>query len=292
MSLPNEPRSRKRLSRKDSGYVEPPGVPSLTADEFNVAADTLIGNGLHPIAIGKANPNKPDKPAGKAPWHSGVTGYKGGDANADQVMTWALNVAGRIERGERGVLNIGMRMPVGGIGLDVDAYDGKRGLSTVAEHEARLGALPPTYRVTARPYAEGSGIRLFRVPDDWHGATILKTEDGGRERRQHRRPPRTSARGARRTPWPNSRWRTPRSGWCSTGRRRYATQRSTKLSTALRCCAPTDLPRPRSCHRRNRFIHLGTRMPACASLRAYGLSTSRSLWATGTSRPRSPSTRT
>lgn len=177
MSLPNEPRHRKRLSRNDS-EVDPPRLSGLSPDEFCDAADTLIGNGLHPIAIGKANPNKPDRPAGKAPWHSGVTGYNGEDADADQVMTWAANVASRIERGESGVLNIGMRMPVGGLGLDVDAYDGKCGLLTVAEHEARFGALPPTFRVTARAYAEGSGIRLYRVPDDWYGATILKTEDG------------------------------------------------------------------------------------------------------------------
>lgn len=180
MSLPNEDEPRKRLRRNDSGIAEQSEVSGLglTAAEFNDAADALMNHGLHPIAIGRANPNKPDKPAGKAPWHTGVTGYKGADAPRDQVMRWAANVAGRIERDERGVLNLGMRMPVGGIGLDVDAYDGKRGLSTVAEHEARLGALPPTYRITARPYAEGSGIRLYRVPDDWRGQTLLKTDDG------------------------------------------------------------------------------------------------------------------
>ena len=37
---------------------------------------------------------------------------------------------------------------------------------------------PPTYRITARPYESGSGIRLYRVPDDWVGKTILKTDDG------------------------------------------------------------------------------------------------------------------
>lgn len=178
MSLPNENEPRKRLRRNDSRATEPPDVRGLAADEFDTAADTLIGNGLHPVAIGKANASKPDKPAGKAPWHSGVTGYNGRDPHRDQVMRWAANVAGRIERGERGVLNLGMRMPVGGIGLDVDAYDGKCGVETIAEHQARLGALPPTYRITARPYVQGSGIRLYRVPDDWHGTTLLKADDG------------------------------------------------------------------------------------------------------------------
>ncbi|PJK24407.1 AAA family ATPase [Mycolicibacterium goodii] len=176
MSIPNEPRKRLRRNESESAQSE---LCGLTADEFNAAATALIANGLHPVAIGKANPNKPDKAAGKAPWHQGVTGYEGVNADADQVIGWPSNVAGRIERGERGLLNLGMRMPVGGIGLDVDAYDGKRGLETVAEHGARLGSLPPTYRITARPYEQGSGIRLYRVPDDWHGATILKADDGG-----------------------------------------------------------------------------------------------------------------
>lgn len=177
MSLPNEPRQRMRLRGNDNHDARSE-LCGLTHDEFNCAAEALMANGLHPVAIGKADPNKPDKPAGKAPWHQGVTGYEGVDAHADEVMRWAANVAGRIERGERGVLNLGMRMPVGGIGLDVDAYDGKRGLEAIAEHETRLGALPPTYRITARPYAQGSGIRLYRVPDDWRGQTILRTEDG------------------------------------------------------------------------------------------------------------------
>ncbi|GAB4686003.1 AAA family ATPase [Mycobacterium avium] len=177
MSLPNEKESRKRLHHNANDGAQAQ-LCGLTTDEFGTAADKLMLSGLHPIAIGKANRHKPDKPAGKAPWHSGVTGYNGVDASRDQVKDWAPNVESRIERGEHGVLNLGMRMPVGGIGLDVDAYDGKRGLKTIAEHESRLGQLPPTYRITARPYAEGSGIRLYRVPEDWHGATILKADDG------------------------------------------------------------------------------------------------------------------
>jgi hypothetical protein len=188
MSLPNETGPRKRLRRNDSGtptgdeqtagIASPGDGHGLTAIEFDAAAEALISNGHHPVAIGKLNPDKPDKPAGKAPWHAGVTGYDGVDPHRDQVMGWAANVARRIGRGERGVLNVGMRMSVGGIGLDVDAYDGKRGLETIGEYETRLGALPPTYRLTARPYLEGSGIRLYRVPDDWQGKTILKADDG------------------------------------------------------------------------------------------------------------------
>lgn len=180
-----------RRKRKPRNLIASDGDGiGLTTDEFMSGARALLANGLHPIAIGKLNPDKPDKPAGKAPWHSGVTGYDGVDPHSDRVKAWPRNVAARIHDGERGVLNLGMRMPVGGIGIDVDAYDGKRGLDTIAELETRLGPLPPTYRITARPYEEGSGIRLYRVPDDWRGKTLLKLggEDGHVEiiQRHHR----------------------------------------------------------------------------------------------------------
>lgn len=149
--------------------------PGLTAEEFTSAAARLLDAGHEPVAIGK---RAEGKPAGKAPWHSGVTGYKGRSPHPDRIRDWPGDVARRIGGGERGVLNIGLRMPVGGVGVDIDAYDGKRGLGTIAEHEARYGPLPPSYRITARPYPQGSGIRLYRVPDDWHGKTALKADDG------------------------------------------------------------------------------------------------------------------
>lgn len=172
--LPEGTARRNRL--KNKVIASSGDGTGLTADEFDAAADALLNGGLHPVAIGKLDPSKPDKPAGKAPWHAGVTGYNGTDPHPDRVRSWPADVAARIRDGSRGVLNLGMRMPLGGLGIDIDAYDGKLGLDTIREHEARLGALPPTYRITARPYAEGSGIRLFRVPDDWTGKTILKTD--------------------------------------------------------------------------------------------------------------------
>ncbi|WP_428338793.1 AAA family ATPase [Mycobacterium sp.] len=176
MTLPEEAENRKPKPRSEIASDE--HRYGLSFDEFCTAAKGLIDAGLHPVAIGKSNPGKPDKPAGKAPWHTGVTGYNGVDPHIDRVMEWPQDVAQRITRGERGLLNLGMRMPVGGLGLDVDAYDDKRGATTIAEYRARFGCLPDTYRITARPYAEGSGIRLYRVPDDWRGKTILKTADG------------------------------------------------------------------------------------------------------------------
>jgi len=69
-----------------------PGIASdgdgfgLTADEFLSSAEALLCNGHHPLAIGRKHDD--DKPAGKAPWHSPVTGYDGIDAEADQVAKW------------------------------------------------------------------------------------------------------------------------------------------------------------------------------------------------------------
>lgn len=63
--------------------------------------------------------------------------------------------------------NIGLRLPPGVIGLDVDQYakDGttKVGGASLAALEAKYGALPPTWITSAR--TDGvSGIRLYRVP--------------------------------------------------------------------------------------------------------------------------------
>lgn len=182
MSLPNEPRRRKRISRNENAPTSADGIasvehhPGLTADEFVTAAEVLIRGGHHPLALGRVDNEGRD--GRKIPWHGGFTGRKGVDANADQISGWPANVEARIRNGASGSLQIGARMPVGGVGIDVDAYDGKRGLSTLAEHEARLGPLPPTWRLTARAFDSGSGIRLFRAPEGWEGKSALKSDDG------------------------------------------------------------------------------------------------------------------
>jgi len=66
--------------------------------------------------------------------------------------------------------NIGLRLPPGVLGVDVDAYRDKPGAATLAELEQRLGPLPATWTITARD--DGiSGIRLYRVPLglNWRG---------------------------------------------------------------------------------------------------------------------------
>jgi hypothetical protein len=55
-------------------------------------------------------------------------------------------------------------MPDNALGLDVDAYEGKKGGQTLAGLEATLGPLPHTWVSTSREDGTGSGIRIFRVP--------------------------------------------------------------------------------------------------------------------------------
>lgn len=145
MSLPNEPRRRKRRSRNASASESAESIassdhyPGLTSPEFRTAADALMRNGHHPLPLGRVATEGKD--GRKIPWRRGFFGRDGVDATAEQVSAWPTYVEARIRDGDSGSLQIGVRMPVGGIGIDVDAYDGKRGLSTLAEHETRLGPL-------------------------------------------------------------------------------------------------------------------------------------------------------
>ncbi len=105
----------------------------------------------------------PLPPRAKTPVPKGVTGYRGVDASPAQWALWAKHGGpfGLINDG-----NLGLRMPSGFIGLDVDCYDGKGGAATLAALELEtLGVdvhLPPAPYITSR--CDGSGIRIYRVP--------------------------------------------------------------------------------------------------------------------------------
>lgn len=84
-------------------------------------------------------------------------------------------------------LNIGLRMPTGVIGLDIDAgYTKvehgkevvKRGEDTLRDLEARYGSLPPTWVSSARPAP--SGIRFYRVPTHLDGREINWPGEAGK----------------------------------------------------------------------------------------------------------------
>lgn len=91
-------------------------------------------------------------PGSKAPPPDGRTGAAGVDMTAAEVTSapW--------------LGNLGVRMPAGVIGLDVDDYDTKPGAATLDALTAKLGPLPLTWRSSnGRPGR--SGIRLFAVPE-------------------------------------------------------------------------------------------------------------------------------
>lgn len=95
-------------------------------------------------------------PARKKSWPpSGYTGTGGKDPSYADVYAWA--------EGKEGAGNIGLRLPLDVIGIDVDAYDDKPGADTLAAAERAHGALPATWRTTSRDDGV-SGIRLYRVP--------------------------------------------------------------------------------------------------------------------------------
>lgn len=102
------------------------------------------------------------RPGKKYPPPHGWTGHGAPYPSAADVEAW------RESHGDR---NIGLRLPPGVLGLDVDAYANKLGGETLHALVAKYGELPPTWITTAR--TDGvSGIRLFRVPTELDGREI------------------------------------------------------------------------------------------------------------------------
>lgn len=96
----------------------------------------------------------PLPPRKKAHPPAGWTGHAGGwPSNAD-IAAW-------VDEHPDG--NIGLRLPLNIIGIDVDAYGSKRGATTIASARDRWGGLPHTWRSTNRQSGQGS-ILLFVVP--------------------------------------------------------------------------------------------------------------------------------
>lgn len=95
---------------------------------------------------------------------NGFTGWTGGDPTDEHVAAWTAS------HGDR---NLGLRLPDDVLGIDVDAYDGKRGAETIeyAATQQDAGDLPPTWSSTARGPGQPSRIHLYRVPagNRWRG---------------------------------------------------------------------------------------------------------------------------
>ena len=119
----------------------------MTLHTFLTTYDTA---GWHPFPL---------PPRTKTPPPGGYTGANGLDANADDLALW----------GQRWPAdsNVGLRMPDGVVGIDVDSYGDKPGAHTLAALIAQNGPLPPTWVSTSRGTEAGpgaSGIAFYRVP--------------------------------------------------------------------------------------------------------------------------------
>lgn len=109
------------------------------------------------------------RPGMKFPPPSGWTGHGAAYPSGADVTAWTET---------NGAHNIGLRMPPGVIGLDVDHYGNKTGADTLAALTERFGPLPPTWVSSARPAP--SGIRLYRVPLELDGHPINWPGEAGK----------------------------------------------------------------------------------------------------------------
>jgi hypothetical protein len=134
---------------------------------YLVAARDYLESGWSPIPLPHEQKGPvPDQfPAGTK---VSFTGGEGIDVTAEHVRVWC----GKKGRANAGKLsyppsNIALRLPRRAdfeiLGVDVDAYDTKKGAETFAKAELAWGALPPTWVSTSRD-DEVSGIRFYRVP--------------------------------------------------------------------------------------------------------------------------------
>lgn len=93
----------------------------------------------------------------KGPPPKGWTGHDGKWVTLAQVERW---------RKQYGSRNIGLRLPRGVIGIDLDWWKGEEAQAAYNDLVARLGPLPLAPRLTSRDDGV-SGIRLFGVPEDF-----------------------------------------------------------------------------------------------------------------------------
>ena len=105
----------------------------------------------------------------KGPPASGYTGWHNPDPTDSKIEEWR-NGACPHKPGECDTQatdfdhGVALRMPEGVLGIDVDNYRTKQGLTTLAKAEEAWGPLPDTFMSTARE--GGSGIRFFRIPSE------------------------------------------------------------------------------------------------------------------------------
>lgn len=130
----------------------------MSAQPYGSAARAYLTAGYWPLPLPARKKASPPE---------GYTGRSGREVSAEDVDRWlAENRSG----------NIGLRLPRGVAGIDVDAYKDERHVAAWEELTARLGPPPDAPWCSSRD--DGiSGVRLFRVPEDWEAAG--KLPEGG-----------------------------------------------------------------------------------------------------------------
>lgn len=133
----------------------------ITRVQFAKRANYLLEHGYYPLPVGRRIEKRDGSVSYKAPWLSGWNGYDRRIPDQATVLGWPDAVAAEQAKGKQGVLSLGIVLPPNVLGVDVDDYGDKRGLTTLANWADQFGAeLPATWIITARP--GGSGIRLYR----------------------------------------------------------------------------------------------------------------------------------
>lgn len=100
----------------------------------------------------------PLPPGEKAPPPQGFTGYHP-PPSLSTIEGWIAT--------EPDKANIGLRVPDGIVGIDIDAYAGKQGGVGLQQLLEKFGPLPDAWTLSSR--ADGiSGIRFFRCPTGKH----------------------------------------------------------------------------------------------------------------------------
>ncbi|WP_226360729.1 phage/plasmid primase, P4 family [Pseudonocardia sp. ICBG1142] len=111
----------------------------------------------------------PLPPHKKFPPPKGFTGYQRKAVTEADVDAWTRDEAWH---------NIALGLPSNVVGIDVDDYGDKHGADELEKLQAELGGLPPTWISSSRSEPTRSGIRVYRVPDefDWsHVSGALST---------------------------------------------------------------------------------------------------------------------
>jgi len=126
----------------------------VSSRPYGSAARAYFAAGYRPLPL---------PPRKKASPPEGYTGRTGRKVTDDDLSRWlASHRSG----------NIGLRLPPGVAGIDVDAYKGAGHVAAWEELTARCGPLPDAPWCSSRD--DGiSGVRLFRVPEGWEASAKL-----------------------------------------------------------------------------------------------------------------------